>query len=72
MAIISTKYYTPGHKPEPSLHEKLAGLKMTSYPGRGKDCRPLPVAKKGGCFSSLAEKQQAHKKWVETYQKTGA
>ena len=71
MAIIKKGYYTPGHKPEPSLHEKLKDLKMTSYPGMGKDCRPLPF-KKGSCFSSAEEKAIAHKEWHRTYHKTGA
>ena len=72
MAIIKSGVYAPGHKPEPSLHEKLKDLRMTSYPGMGKDCRPLPIAKEGGCFSSPEEKADADRKWKETYQKTGA
>ena len=70
MAFIKSGVYTPGHKPEPSLHEKLKDLKMTSYPGMGLDCRPLPIVE-GGCFSSSEEKVLADRKWKETYQKTG-
>lgn len=72
MAIIKKGYYTPGHKPEISSHEKQKKIKMTSYPGKGYDCRPLPIAEKGGCFSSREEQISAHEKWKCTYQKTGA
>ena len=73
MAFIKLGVYTPGHKPEPSLHDKLKGLRMSSYPGKGKYCRPLPISvTKGGCFSTPEEKASAIRKWKETYQKNGA
>lgn len=78
MAIIKKGYYTPGHKPEPSLHEKLKGLRMTTYSANNRyaipvvdDSRPLPFVK-GSCFANAEEKAIAHKEWHRTYHKAGA
>ena len=79
MAVMKRGYYTPGHKPEPSLHQRLSGLRMASaYSSANRfaipvvnDSTPLPFVK-GSCFASAEEKAIADKQWHRTYHKTGA
>lgn len=78
MAIMYYGIYTPGKKPEPSLHDRLKELHLTSYHnGIGKDCKPLPLKDmnrkplpyiSGGCFSNEEEKLSADYEWKENYQ----